>query len=197
MLSDSEKKKAKVSTRNRSMYAKTNKQWSDDQRMEAIQSYLLLGNLALTSRILGIPEITLRVWKASDWWKDMVQEVKTQERIQLSHRMKQIVNASLTVVEDRLLNGDYQFDQKTGQTVRKPVNMKDAHKVAVDLQERQDLLEKASSAEVLVKDESVEQKLLSLAEKFAELATKKIDQKVNEHRTVDVTDAEIKEDNHV
>lgn len=194
MLSDSESKKAKDSPRSRSMYAKTNKQWSDEQRMEAIQSYLLLGNLALTARILGIPEVTLRVWKASDWWKERVHEIKTQERIQLSSRMKKIVEASLTVVEDRLLNGDYQFDQKTGETIRKPVNMKDAHKVAVDLQDRQELLEKAASADILTKDESIENKLMSLAEKFAELATKKIDQKVNEHRTVDVTDAEFKEE---
>lgn len=194
MLSDSESKKAKDSTPNRSMYAKTNKQWSDDQRMEAIQSYLLLGNLALTARILGIPEVTLRVWKASDWWKERTHEIKTQERIQLSSRMKKIVEASLTVVEDRLLNGDYQFDQKTGQTIRKPVNMKDAHKVAIDLQDRQELVEKASTAEILIKDESVESKLMSLAEKFAELATKKIDQKVNEHRTVEAEDVSIKEE---
>lgn len=183
MLSDAASKKPLKSKRSRSVAAKTNKQWSDQQKMEAVQTYLLLGNLAMTGRVLGIPEITLRVWKASEWWKDVVQEIKSQERIELSAKLKRIVDASLAVVEDRLSNGDFQFDQKTGEVVRKPVNMKDAHRVAVDLQQRQDVLEKLdgpASSEI-----GVENQLLKLAEKFAEMATKKIEQKQLDERTFD------------
>lgn len=189
MLSDAESKKDKKGMRARSIAAPTNKQWSDTQKVEAIQSYLLLGNLALTSRILGIPEITLRVWKTTDWWKDKVHEIKTQDRIVLSSRMKKIVDASLTVVEDRLVNGDFQFDQKTGQTVRKPVNLKDAHKVAVDLQDRQELMEKTEKPET--SDEGIETRLLKLAEKFADMATMKIEQQALEKRTIVVEDAKV------
>jgi hypothetical protein len=193
MLSDSPSKQLKKSKRIRSITAPTNKQWSDSQKMEAIQSYLLLGNLALTSRILGIPEITLRVWKTSQWWKDTVAEIKSQEKVELSSKMKKLVGASLAVVEDRLINGDFQFDQKTGEVIRKPVNMKDAHKVAMDMQERQDLIDKSLSGEESKGDEGVQSRLLKLAEQFAEMATKKIEQKVDEHRTFDVVDVEIKE----
>jgi len=189
MLSDTPSKQDRKTGRNRSIEAGTNKQWSDNQKMEAIQSYLLLGNLALTSRILGIPEITLRVWKRTDWWADMVNEIKSQDRIQLSSRMKKIVDASLTVVEDRLLNGDYQFDQKTGQNIRKPVNMKDAHKVAVDLQDRQDLIEKSQKPEIT--DEKIESRLLQLAETFATMAASSIKKKSNLELLKDVSDAEI------
>ena len=189
MLSDSPSKQLKKSKRIRSITAPTNKQWSDSQKMEAIQSYLLLGNLALTSRILGIPEITLRVWKTSQWWKDTVAEIKSQEKVELSSKMKKLVGASLAVVEDRLINGDFQFDQKTGEVIRKPVNMKDAHKVAMDMQERQDLIDKSLSGEESKGDEGVQSRLLKLAEQFAEMATKKIEQKVDEHRTIDVEDA--------
>lgn len=182
------------SGRNRSVLAETNKQWSDAQKMEAVQSWLVLGNLALVSRLLSIPEVTLRYWKASEWWNTVVAEIRSQEKIELSNKLKSIVNASLAVVEDRLSNGDYMFDQKTGQTIRKPVNMKDAHKVAVDLQDRQETLEKASMQKQETSDESVETKLLALADKFAELATKKIDQKVLEHRTVEVEDAVLKDE---
>jgi hypothetical protein len=189
MLSDSPSKQLKKSKRIRSITAPTNKQWSDSQKMEAIQSYLLLGNLALTSRILGIPEITLRVWKTSQWWKDTVAEIKSQEKVELSSKMKKLVGASLAVVEDRLINGDFQFDQKTGEVIRKPVNMKDAHKVAMDMQERQDMIDKSLSGEESKGDEGVQSRLLKLAEQFAEMATKKIEQKVDEHRTIDVEDA--------
>lgn len=191
MLSDTPSKQDRKTSRNRSIEAGTNKQWSDNQKMEAIQSYLLLGNLALTSRILGIPEITLRVWKRTEWWADMVTEIKSQDRIQLSSRMRKIVDASLTVVEDRLLNGDYQFDQKTGQNIRKPVNMKDAHKVAVDLQDRQDLLEKTEKPEIT--EDKIELRLLQLANTFADMATKRIEQVTDIKRTVDVEDANFTE----
>lgn len=188
MLSDAESKKDRKSLRPRSTVAETNKQWSDSQKMEAIQSYLLLGNLALTARILNIPEVTLRYWKASAWWNDVVQEIKSQERIELSTKMKKLVNASLTVVEDRLVNGDFQYDQKTGEVIRKPVNMKDAHKVAMDMQERQELLEKMEAPEM--QDANIESRLIGLAEKFAEMATKKIEQR----RTIEIEDATIIED---
>lgn len=64
--------------------------------------------------------------------------------------------------------------------------------MAVDLQQRQEMLEKTAIEEVQ-QDSSVEDKLLKLAEKFADMATKKIDQRVSEHRTIDVSDAIVKE----
>ena len=177
---------------NRSINAPTNEHWSVKQKMEAVNSYLLLGNLALTGRLLGIPEITLRVWKAQTWWKDAVDEIKSSEKVQLSARIKKLVDASLTVVEDRLLNGDFQFDQKSGSVVRKPVNMKDAHKVAIDMAGKQEQIEKSERPEQT--EEHVEDKLLKLAEKFADMATKKIEQNNNAARTVDVVeDVEFKD----
>ena len=159
--------------------------------MEAINSYLLLGNLALTGRLLNIPEITLRVWKATTWWKDAVAEVKASEKVELSAKIKKLVEASMTVVEDRLVNGDFQFDQKSGTMVRKPVNMKDAHKVSIDLQNRQDILEKTDV--VVQTEEHVEDKLLKLAEKFADMATKKIEQNNNDRRTIDAEEVFIED----
>lgn len=192
MLSDSSHQAMVPGGKDRAISETTNKRWSDAQKMEAVQSYLLLGNLALVGRLLGIPEITLRVWKASNWWKDVVEDIKTQEKIELSAKMRKLVSAGLAVVEDRLENGDYQYDQKSGQVVRKPVSMKDAHKVAVDLQARQEVMERSERPEL--SDEGVENKLLKLAEKFADMATKKIEQRATEHRTVDVSDAVIKDE---
>lgn len=190
MLSDKESKKGKKSSPSRAIAAKKYA-WSDKQKTEAAQTWLALGNMSLVSKLTGIPHITLRVWKRSEWWQDLIQELRTQEKMELSARMKKIINASLTVVEDRLVNGDFQFDQKTGQNVRKPVNMKDAHKVAVDLHQRQEILEKLDKP--VQTEEGVENKLLKLAEKFADMATKKIEQKRLEQNTVDVEDVVEKE----
>jgi transposase-like protein len=171
----------------RSTVAGTNRSWSDKQKIEAVQSYMALGNLALTSRLLNIPEITLRVWKTTEWWKTVTEDLKLQENVQMTARLKKIVDASLGVVEDRLVNGDLIYDQKTGQMIRKPVNMKDAHKVSVDLMDKKKILEKASEpAEQEVKDD---ERLLKLAEKFANFVT----QKKEPLPQVEVIDVEVKE----
>ena len=173
--------------KDRSILAKTNMRWSDKQKMEAIQHYLLVGNLALTARVMGIPEITLRQWKNHEWWKDAVEDLKLQENMEMSVRLKRLVEASLIAVEDRLIQGDWMYDQKSGQMVRKPVNIRDAHKVAVDLMDKRTMLEKATSpAQEAVQDDN---RLEQLAEKFASFVLKKTEQPPV---IVEVTDVIIK-----
>lgn len=190
-LSDNPKEKGRTRP-SRSALEPTRQRWSDKQKMEAITSYLLLGNLALTSRMLNIPEITLRIWKASDWWKQAVDDLKGQERIELSNKMKKIVDAAHSVVENRLLNGDPVLIQKTGEVVMKPVAMKDAHRVAVDLLNQRDTLERVNKP-AEEQTSSNDDKLKVLAERFAEFATKKLEQNIDKHRTVemDIQDVEL------
>jgi transposase-like protein len=174
--------------KDRSITAKTNRSWSDKQKMEAIQHYLLVGNLALTSRVLGIPEITLRQWKTMEWWKNSVEDIKLQENMEMSARLKKMVEASLIAVTDRLENGDWMYDQKTGQMIRKPVNIRDAHKVATDLMDKRTMLEKAAApAQEQVQDVD---RLEQLAEKFASFVMKKTEQPPV---IVDVTDVTVKD----
>ena len=183
-FSDTEREKDKKRNVNRALSADTNKRWSDAQKLEAVQSYLVLGNISLVARILSIPRITLQVWKASNWWKELVEELRLQEKMELSNKMKNIVNAAHAVVENRLLNGDAVLNQKTGQIVYKPVAMRDAHRVAVDLLNQKNSLDKMN----LEPDqaEGATDKLELLAEKFAEFATKKIEQKLDKARTIEV-----------
>jgi hypothetical protein len=175
----------------RSALETSNKRWSDKQKMEAITSYLVLGNLALVSRLMNIPEITLRIWKASDWWKEVVDDLKSQERIELSNKMKKIVDAAHQVVENRLLNGD-PVVLKDGSVISKPVAMKDAHRVAVDLLNQRDTLERVNKP-VEERASSDEEKLKQLAEKFATFATMKLEQNLDKKRTVemDIQDVEV------
>lgn len=186
-LSDVEEMKDRKRNVNRAISADTNKRWSDKQKLEAVQSWLVLGNMSLVSRILGIPRITLQVWRATNWWNELVEELKVQEKIELSNKMKKIVEAAHAVVEDRLINGDAVLNQKTGAIVRKPVNMKDAHRVAVDLLNQRDAVEKATKGVSDLTEGSTD-KLEALANKFAEFAVKGLTKQINQQRTVEVTD---------
>lgn len=170
--------------------AGTNKSWGDKQKIEAVKSFLALGNLALTGRVLNIPEITLRVWKRSEWWHNMCEEIKSQEKIQLSARLAKIVDASLVAAEDRILNGDFVFDQKTSQMIRKPISLRDAHKVATDLIDKRAVIDK--TADVAEKPQGADQ-LEQLAEKFAAFVNKKIENKQDERRIIEAETVEVKE----
>lgn len=168
MLSDAEQLKSVPSNRRRAVNAETNKHWSDSQKLEAVTTYLSLGNLALTARVLKIPEMTLRMWKQKEWWQEIEGELKVQENIQLSSRLQRIIQNTLSATEDRLANGDYIYDNKSGQLVRKPVSMKDAHKVAMDLMDRREILDNKKPVNVSL--EQIDDKLAKLAQKFEQIA---------------------------
>ena len=188
-LSDSEREKTKKRP-NRAISADSNFRWSDKQKLEAVNSYLALGNLAMTSRILAIPEVTLRVWKASEWWKNAVEEAKLADKIVLSNRMKSLVDAAQTIVAQRLEQGDPFVNPRTGNVEFKPISLKDAHRVAVDNIDRKAAVEKITVDEAPV-EESNTNKLEALAEKFAAMAMKSIEKKQNKERTVDAETVEI------
>jgi hypothetical protein len=194
-LTDNERGKKEKRNKRRSVVAETNMRWSDQQKLEAVSTWLALGNLALTSRLLSIPEITLRVWKAQEWWHEAVEEIRLQDKIQLSARMKKLVEASQTIVAQRLETGDPILNQKTGQIVYKPVSMKDAHKVAVDLMDRQHTLERITDEPTGTGDLGSE-KLEKLAEKFAEMATKSIENQMNKRRTIDISVQDVEENDN-
>lgn len=167
MLSDNPDRKGLKSKQRRAVGSK-NKSWSDSQKIEAVTTYLALGELRLTANVLKIPEVTLRNWKSKDWWKEIESELRHQDNLVLSVRLKKIIGNTLDVVEDRLANGNFIYDQKTGQLVRKPVDVKDAHKISMEmLDKHEELINKQPTT---ISAEALDDKLDKLAAKFAEIA---------------------------
>jgi len=153
--------------------------WSDGQKLEAVQTYILLGgNQRQTAHVLGIPINTMQLWRKTEWWHDLESEIKQQENLTLSVRLKKIVDKSLMLVEDRLENGDFIYDQKTGQLKRKPVILKDAHQVAIQMIDKRDKLD--VTRVYTVDQENIQEKLTKLAKAFEEFAGKP--------KTIEVTD---------
>lgn len=186
-LSDSELLKDRK-TRRRALEAK-GKHWSDSQKLEAVQTYLMLGSVRMTAAALKIPEITLKVWRASTWWKDLESELKIQDELQLSTRLKKIAEKSFAAVEDRLEHGNFVFDQKTGKIRRIPVNLKDAHKVALDSIHQKELIGKKHVD--VANDGQVLDKLAQLAEKFAQMATDQFTKIQAEANIIDIPPEDI------
>ena len=108
------------------------------------------------------------MWKHSEWWHNLEDEFRKEEKIQLSTKLKKIADTGLSVIADRMEKGDWVLNQKTGELVRRPVLMKDAAKVAMDastLRTKLDLGENHT-----VSAEHIEDKLNKLAKAFSDLA---------------------------
>lgn len=181
-ISDDPQRQLRKSVKRRSA-SQFRKHWSDSQKLEAVQSFLVLGSLKLVSGALKIPYDTLKLWRKMEWWKQIENDLKVQDDLQLSARLKKIVNKSYDVVEDRLENGDFVYDQKTGKMRRKPVALRDAHRVAIDLMEKEDELKTRHIQGDTVTQDKTEKMLKDLAESF-----KKIAESVNQKTPIDVTD---------
>lgn len=177
MLSDDDNLKQLPSNKRRAIDA-SGRSWSDSQKLEAVTTFLSLGSITLTSRVLKIPEMTLRTWKNKDWWKELEADLKTQESLELSSRLKKIIGSTLAVAEDRIANGDFIYDNRTGQMLRKPVSLKDAHKVTMDMIQRREVLDNKQPTNVSM--EQLDDKLAKLAQKFEQIAAGR--------RTIEVTD---------
>ena len=145
------------------------KHWGDQQKMEAVETYIMLGgNMKQTALALGIPRVTIIRWAKTEWWKDIYEEVKQQDNIVLSLRLQKIVARSLDLVEDRLEKGDIFYDQKKGEIVRKDVSLRDAHQVFKDSFIVKEQIEKPTL--VTLDTESIGDKLSNLAQQFEKLA---------------------------
>ena len=156
--------------RRRALKAK-NKHWSESQRLEAVTTYLAIGNVTATAAALSIPLPTLKRWRQEDWWKTYEEELKHEESLQVSNRLKKIINRALDVTEDRLDNGNFQLNQKTGELVRIPVNAKDASKIANDMLDRKVKVEDIPAQQQIEK--TIDDRLAKLASEFARFSSAK------------------------
>ena len=175
MLSDARKDAKSPKRRKKSDI----KAWySDSQKMEAVKLWLVTGNLHATAATLDIPLPTVRSWRYSQWWADIAADIQAEGRIQLSNKLATVAEKSMAVVLDRLENGDFVLNQKTGEMIRKPVVMRDA---AVVLSNTLDRSAKLAQRPVEEDNKNIIDRLDKLKEEFERFAT------LNKKR-VEVTD---------
>jgi len=181
MLSDSEKLSAlEVRRRRRPGYVAGRRPWfNDQQKIEAVQMYLICGTMPPVSAALGINLETLNKWRYTDWWKELVNQIKAEGRVKLTGKLQKIVSKSLEVIEDRLEHGDFQYDPKTGSMVRKPISARDAARISSDFIDKSIRIE--SQATEAATQQAVEDRLKTIAEAFASFT--------NKVRKVEVEDA--------
>lgn len=146
-----------------------NAHYSPKQRLEVVTAYLTLGKVSLVAAATGVPEETIHRWKAQDWFKTMVADVRSQSNVEVSGRLRMVIDKSVNVINDRLENGDFQYDPKRGTFVRKPIGAKVAGDIlskAIDKQLILDKIESAPTADA----SKIEDRLKAIQEKLLEVS---------------------------
>src|SRR5574343_1148408 len=166
-----------------------NEHYKPEVKYQAVTTYLATGNLKMVANAMEIPYYTLREWFRSDWWKEYEFEIANAKKTETSTKLGKIVDKSLELLEDRLVNGDIIMNQKTGELVRRDVQLRDITQVLNTVLQRQaDLERQKKEQSVIQQQESVQDVLKQLASEFAKFNGRKAPQ------VIDVEDAEVKED---
>lgn len=155
--------------------------WNDTKKVEAVTTYLILGNMPATAQTVGVPLPTLKMWRKSTWWKELELEIQNETDQGLDSKLAKRIEKALDIVNDRLENGDFQYDPKTGQFVRRPVNVRDGWKVASEMIDKRWLIRK------MPKDTQSQEEigiiLKNLAQEFADMARDRI--KIKSEKVID------------
>lgn len=145
--------------------------YPEETRVEAVALYAAIGNAAEVARILGISATLIRTWRTQDWWNEMLNRVHDEKDEELDSKFTKTITLAMDEINDRLENGEYVCNAKTGEITRVKPKMRDiAYVTNMHIDKRQLLRGKPTSRTEKV---SSEDRLTKLALEFAKFAGSK------------------------
>lgn len=144
--------------------------WKPEKKIEAVTTYLALGSLKQTAAVTGVSHSLIKQWHGQAWWRDLENEIVASRRVASANKLSKIVDKSLDVIDDRLDNGDFAYNSKSGEVYRKPVTLRDATTAANALMQRAAIIEKMNKDEAVIEvTATIQEQLASLAVEFAKM----------------------------
>lgn len=105
--------------------------YTKEQKLSVITTYVLTGSVEQAGLNTGIPRKYIHSWKCkSPWWPIEVAKVRIQEQDKLDAVMTGVIDNTMGQLNDRILNGDWKKNTKTGELERIPLTAKDLAVVA-------------------------------------------------------------------
>jgi hypothetical protein len=98
---------------------------SEKDRIRAATVYAVTGNASRTSELTGVPSGTIRQWKTQEWWPQVIDRIRQEHDDELDVHFTKIVDKTIEQINDRIDKGDYIYDVKKGELVRKPMGGKE------------------------------------------------------------------------
>ena len=181
----------KTALEKRATATKIDGRYTDAMKYKAVVLYQQVGSLRAVANTLGVPEQTMRSWHISDWWKDFEDDLKSQKRHKLTGQMESLKDKAIKIVEDRLDNGDFLFDQKNGVMIRKPVNAEVAAGVMKSALDKHLQMEEIALRDKTIEtEEKVADRLLKLGQDFKRFALAKEIHAIHDQRKTGLPEGE-------
>lgn len=147
--------------------------WYPEEKKIEVATLFAAGvtNSTELERLTGVKSTSIREWRTNDWWVELLERIHMAHDQETVSQFTQIVDKSLEVIQDRLQNGDYIYDKRTGEVIRKPVSMRDAASVNSSIVDKRQLLRGKPTS----RSESVgtQERLDKLAQEFKKFSESK------------------------
>lgn len=142
--------------------------YPEEKKLEVATIFAACTNVSETSRLTNVSATQIRKWRNESWFLDILEEIRQENDDRLDQKFNRIIENSLDQIEDRVINGNEQLNQKTGEIVRVPASLREltqAHSSVLD--KRQLLRGKPTSR---TETGNISDKLHTLAEEFLKIA---------------------------
>lgn len=97
-----------------------NSNWKIEDKQRAVAAYSATGSFLKSSKLIGIPDATIRSWAKQDWWEEELRRADQSETNELKSTYTRIAKRASELLEDRLDNGD-EVVTKAGDIVKKQI----------------------------------------------------------------------------
>lgn len=159
--------------------------WSDEKRIEAVATYIALGSMSETFKATTIPQNTLWNWKKySSWWEEVENTLRAEYNNQTSSKLSSVVDKTIAAIQERVENGDFVYNQRSGDIARVPVSAAALNKIASTLLDRRlvlDKLEVTKDEEDIDTTAKLEKQLGKLAASFSKF----VESRKKEEKTIE------------
>jgi len=165
------------------------KWWSEDDRIRAATVYAMTGNASRTEEITGIPGATVRQWKTTEWWPQIIDRIRRDGDDELDVKLTGLLDKATKEINERLDNGDYIYNNKTGDVKRKPIGGKELSVMTSIFVDKRALLRKKPKMQG--EQSSTNERLKKLAEEFSKFVNSKTIVVEKEIENESVTDMQL------
>lgn len=145
--------------------------WSEKKKMEAMGVFIATGSVTMAATQCNIPHETVKTWAKKDWWKDRVKEIQSEDYEKLDAKLTKVIDKALDSVMDRIENGEYMYDPKTGKTKIMPAKLRDLNTAFNSLMDKRQLIRRQPTK--IIEQSSTAVQLKNLAEQFSLFVTGK------------------------
>lgn len=179
-----------ITNRGKLVYVKAKKtkpheggHWSEKKKHESVVMFAAGMPIRQISVELNIPFETVKKWRYSEWFAEMVEDLRSDDKQKLDAKLTKILDKTLDELMDRLENGEFVYDQKTGELKRTPVKLRDTTVAFNTIMDKRQLIRREPTK--ITEQSNTATQLANLAQQFASFVSgqqpkEKLEHVVNE-----------------